>query len=257
MQFTYVFDAIQTYLLVFCRVGGMIFFNPLLARRNVPSQVRAALVFFASLIIVPNMGIEAVSKMDTFALMSSMITELLIGVACGILFQIYYYLLFMVGDIIDMGFGLSMAKSFDPSTNLQISLSGNLFQFLFIMYFFASDSHLIFVRLIAASYDIVGVGAVTFGENVGSFMLTMFVSAFSLAMHLAVPFMAASFVLEMSMGLLMKLIPQISIFTIHFQLKMLFGFTLLFIFASPVSEFLDKYINSLLVSMQGLLQAAA
>ncbi len=258
-QYEVLLDGIQVLILVFCRVGGIIFFNPLLSRRNVPSAARVGLVLFASLIIAPTLSdtYAAVQGLDTFELLFAMTCELAIGFGCGILFQFYYYLLFMVGDMIDMGFGLSMAKTFDPTTSLQISLSGNLFQFLFIMYFFASGSHLVFLRLISASYDIVGIGAMTFGENVASFMLTAFISAFSLAMHLAVPFLAASFTLEMSMGLLMKLIPQISIFTIHFQFKMLFGFGLLFIFAGPVGEFMENYINEMLHGLQGLMQAAA
>lgn len=258
-QYEVILDGIQACILVFCRVGGMIFFNPLLSRRNVPAAARVGLVLFASLIITPTLEntYGAIAEMDTFELLFAMTSELLIGMTCGVLFQIYYYMLFMVGDMIDMGFGLSMAKTFDPTTSLQISLSGNLFQFIFIMYFFASGSHLIFLRLINASYDIVGIGAINFGENVAGFMLTAFLSVFSLAMHLALPFLAASFVLEMSMGLLMKLIPQISIFTIHFQLKMLFGFSLLFLFAGPVGEFVERYINEMMLSLQGLLQAAA
>ena len=165
------------------------------------------------------------------------------------------YLLFMVGDIIDTGFGLSMAKVFDPGTSLQTSLSGNLMQMLFVLYFFATDSHLVFVRLMAASYDVVGVGAVEFGAQVGSFMMTLFSSAFTLAMQLTLPFLAASFVLEIAMGVLMKLIPQINVFVIHFQFKILLGLVLLFLFASPTANFVQNYMNTMFSKMQQLLGA--
>ena len=46
--------------------------------------------------------------------------------------------------------GLSMAKAFDPGTNIQTSVSGKLFELLFIMYFFATDSHLTFIRIMAS-----------------------------------------------------------------------------------------------------------
>ena len=72
-------------------------------------------------------------------------------------------------------------------------------------------------------------------------------------MQLALPFIAASFILEISMGLLMKIIPQINVFAIHFQFKVLLGLLLLFLFAEPTSLFLREYINTLFVSMQNLL----
>lgn len=257
MSVTLALVDIEAYMLVFARVAGMILFNPLLSRRNIPAQFRAALVFFTTLILTPTVDKTVLGDLTSFALVWAMSKEILVGMACGIVFQIYYYLLFMAGDIIDTSFGLSMAKAFDPGTNIQVTLSGNLFQFMFVMYFFATDSHLIFIRLIAASYDIAGIGSFTFGANIASFALTLFISAFELAMHLTLPFLAASFVLELSMGVLMKLIPQLSIFSIHFQLKIIVGFGLLFLFAGPVSEFFDGYLEQTMLSMQSMLQAAA
>ena len=246
------FENLSAYMLVFGRMGGIIVFNPLLSRKNIPGQVRLALALGMTLLLTPTVGGEMALGMNGFSLVFAMVREIAVGFACGFLFQLFYYMLFMVGDVIDMGFGLSMAKAFDPGTNIQISVSGNLFQMIFILYFFATDSHLTFLRLMASSYDVVSVGAVTFGADVGSFMITLFTSTFSLAMQLALPFIAASFVLEIAMGILMKLVPQINVFSIHFQFKILFGVVLLFLFAEPVAEFTQNYINIMLKSMQSL-----
>jgi flagellar biosynthetic protein FliR len=154
-------------------------------------------------------------------------------------------MLFAAGDIIDMGFGLSMAKAFDPGTSIQTSLSGKLFEMLFVLYFFATDSHLTFIRLTVSSYDVVSIGAVTIGEDVATFIATMFVSAFSLIIKLAAPFMVATFVLEVALGVLMKLSPQINIFSIHFPIKIFLGLLLLFAFAVPVGNFMENYIGIL------------
>lgn len=244
---------VNTFALVFTRVGGMIFFNPLLSRKNIPAQFRIAFVLGLSLLIVPTIPSDAVVGVEGFSLAFALIKELFAGVCFGAVFQIYYYLLFAAGDIIDMGFGLSMARVFDPSTNIQTSLSGGLFQLIFVVYFFITDCHLIFVRLIISTFDLVGIGALSFGADVGSFVCAQFVSAFGLIMHLAIPFLAASFVLEIGMGVLMKLIPQINVFSIHFQFKIFLGLGLLFLFAGAVTEFIQSYINDLFVQMQNLI----
>jgi len=246
---------INLFALVFTRVGGMLFFNPLLNRRNIPTQFRIAFALGLTLLIIPNIPSYTVSGIAGFALVFAIIKELFFGICFGVLFQIYYYLLFVAGEIIDMGFGLSMAKAFDPSTNIQTSLTAGFFQLVFIIYFFVTDCHLIFVKLIVSTFDLVGIGAMTFGANIGSFICSQFVSAFSLIIHLALPFIAASFILEIGMGVLMKLIPQINVFSIHFQFKILLGLSLLFLFASPVTEFIQSYINEIFIQMQGLIGA--
>ncbi len=246
-------NDINIFALVFTRIGGMLFFNPLLNRKNVPVQFRIAFALGLSLLIIPTVQADAVGGIEGFSLVFALVKELFAGLCFGFVFQIYYYLLFVAGDVIDMGFGLSMARAFDPSTNIQSSLSSGLFQIMFIVYFFITDCHLIFVRLIISTFDLVGLGAYNFGADVGSFICSQFVSAFGLIMHLAIPFMAASFVLEIGMGVLMKLIPQINVFSIHFQFKILLGLGLLFLFAVPITEFIQSYINEVFVQMQNLI----
>lgn len=248
-------DAINMFALVFCRIGGMILFNPLLNRKNIPSQFRIAIVLCLTVVIAPGLPVSAAEQLTGFALFWAMAKELFAGFCFGMLFQFYYYMLFVAGDVIDTGFGLSMAKAFDPGTNIQLSMSGNLFQLVFVVYFFVTDCHLIFIKLIDSTFDLVGLGAMSFGADVGGFICTQFTYSFGLIMHLALPFVAASFILEIAMGVLMKLISQINVFSIHFQFKIILGFALLFLFAVPVTEFLQSYINEIFVQSENLLRA--
>lgn len=249
----FVIGELSAYILVFCRIGGMIFFNPLLARRNLPTTARVGLAVGITIVIAPSLTVQPLQNFTDLLFLWAMVKELAVGFACGLLFELYYYMLFAAGDIIDMGFGLAMSKAFDPGSNIQASFSGKLFQLLFGLYFFATNSHLVFIYLMKSSYDLVGIGAVSFGENVGRFFMTMFSSVFLLAMQLALPFVAASFILEMAMGLLMKLIPQINVFSISFQLMVLLGLFLLFLLAEPTSIFLREYITNMFGNMQSLL----
>ena len=81
----------------------------------------------------------------------------------------------------------------------------------------------------------------------------LFIEAFSLVLRLALPFIAVEFVLEVSLGILMKLIPQIHVFVINFQLKVFFSLMMLLIFAAPLSSFLDNYMNYMLECIQKVL----
>ena len=238
------------WLLVFARMGGMLGMNPLFSRRNVPAAVRAGLTFLLTMLVAPGASGAAITGSGSLDLAMALLRELFVGLACGYVFQIYYYMLFFVGDWMDMHFGLSMAKVFDPGTSIQASVSGNLFNTFFLLYFFATDSHLLLIRIFLDSFRILPVGAVTLTSDTPEFFLELFISAFSLGLRLALPFVAAEVVVEVTSGVLMKLIPQISVFVINMQIKVLLGFVLLLAFSGPIATFLDNYMRIMLENMQ-------
>lgn len=243
-------QSFLVYILVFCRMGGMIFFNPLLTRQNILARFRVALVVALTIVIAPQLLDTGPESLTDLGLVFSMAKELIVGMVCGYIFQIYYYLLIFAGDIMDIEFGLSMAKVFDPGTNIQMSISGKLLEILFVLYFFITDCHLVMIRIFTSSYEIIPINGVVLSQGAASAMIQLFISVFSLAIRLILPFIAAEFVLEVVMGVLMKLIPQINVFVMNLQFKILLGLVLLFLFASPITNFIDNYMNMMLHGME-------
>ena len=244
----------SAWLLVFARMGGLLGMNPLFSRRNVPAMVRVGLTLLMTLLIAPGTDVPEMGT-SSFGLAMGLLQELLVGLACGFVFQIFYYMLFFAGDLMDTQFGLSMAKVFDPGTNVQLSISGPLLNLLFILYIFATDSHLLLIRIFAASFQILPAGSVHFSPESAQFFLSLFVSVFSMVLRLALPFIAAEFVLELAMGILMKLIPQIHVFVINIQFKVLLGIVLLLAFAGPIASFIDNYMRIMFDSLQSVFYA--
>ena len=253
MTWSFAFGQLTSYLLVFCRMAGVVLFNPLLSRKNIPTQFTVALSLGLALLIAPGVASTMGPMDEPLALLGAVGAELLVGFVWGLVFQIFYYLLFMAGDAIDLGLGLSMAKVFDRNTNIQMSLSGNLFNLMFILFLFTSNSHLALIRLAASSYDIVGIGGAVLDVKLSGFVVDIFLQALLLAIRLCLPFLAATFTVEVTMGVLMKLVPQINVFSIHFQAKVIMGLILLYVFTVPVSGFIDNYIAIMFKQMENAL----
>ena len=243
-------QTLLAYLLVFCRMCGMVVFNPLLMSKNVPARMRVGLAALLTAIIAPGLLQTAPVGLTDVGLVLAIGKEMLAGLVCGFIFQIFYYLLMFAGDVMDTTFGLAMAKIFDPGTNIQMSLSGKVLDVIFVLYFFATDSHLVLIRIFTSSYDIIPMGQLAHIRQTGSFLLDLFISAFSLAVRLTLPFLAADMLLEVAMGILMKLIPQINVFVISMQLKILLGIGLMFLFASPICNFITNYTDTMLKAME-------
>lgn len=246
--------VLLAYVLVFFRMAGFLAFNPIFSHSSLPAQFRIALMLALTFCVAPGLSADYTPPGTDGAFLWTALCEACIGLGVGFLFQCFYYLLFFAGDVMDQGFGLSMAKAFDPGTNIQASLSARLLQFAFIAYFFAANGHLIFLKIAASSYQFVPLGSQAFWSKAPEFMITVFVEIFTLAMQLLAPFIVAAVTAEAAMGVLMKLIPQINVFVVHFQGKILLGLGLLFLYARPISNFILNYETAMFQQMQKFLE---
>ncbi|MDL2294133.1 flagellar biosynthetic protein FliR [Ruminococcaceae bacterium OttesenSCG-928-D13] len=251
------FAGILLYLLVFVRLCGMLLFNPLLNRNGVPAMVRIGLILLLTLLLAPlqpDSAMENVYSMGAFSLVLAVFRELAIGLVFGYVFQVFYYLLFYVGDVIDTDIGLSMAKTMDPAVNISTGFSTSLVTTVFSLYIFVSGSHYKLFEIFASTFRNINVGSFTLSAGILSFCVELFCMVFSLALRLAAPMMVAEFALQFSMGVLMKFIPQITVFVINFQLRIMLGLLMLFMFAPYIGSFIDSYID---VLFDNLVDAAA
>lgn len=249
--------SLPAYVMVMLRILGLFVFNPIFARKNISSMVRVALCLVITLVVaptLPSMDFTAYQPVDWLVEMGK---QFIFGFFMGFVFIIFYNMLRYVGDVIDFEMGLSMAKVFDPGTGIQSSISGRIYEIVFSLYFFSTNSHLVLIRLFARSFELLPIGGGVQIMGAAGYLIDLFISAFSLALRLGLPFIAAEFVLEVSMGVLMKLIPQIHVFVINIQLKLILGVGMMILFAGPITGFLDQYLNEALVSTQEALALLA
>lgn len=239
------FASLIIFLLVFTRFAAMLAFNPLFSFAGVPARIRVGLVLFLTLLIAPMVIPETLPELSGFTFVFAILRELFVGAIYGFIFYLFYYFLVFAGDLIDTDIGLAMAKAFDPGTNMQVGFAGKVLSMLFMLYIIATGSHLALIRIFITSFDSIPLGAYTLGTPVITFILELFVSVFLLALRLMAPFMVAELVLQFAMGVLMRFVQQITIFVINFQLRIMLGLLMLFLFAPYIGQFVDNYLEVL------------
>ena len=254
-------DVLQNFdifLLVLARMAGMVLVNPVFGRKGLPMMVRMGLVLSISLFVLPAAELQAVavSGLTTFGMAEAIIKEVMMGLAIGYVFQLFFSMLYVAGDVLDTLFGFSMGKVMDTISGIQSSVFAQFINVFFFLYFFATGSHLLMVKIFAYTYEVVPVGVTGFVSNaLLSYFINLFGSVFGMVIRLTLPFAAAEFVLEVTMGVLMKLIPQIQVFVINIQAKILLGLLLMMLFAYPVGAFLDTYISSMMTEVQTVMMS--
>lgn len=243
---------------ILMRMSGFVLFNPLLGRRNVPGIIRAGLTLVLSWFVASFTKGTAPVPTHLVEFAVRLLLEMGVGFMVGMAVQFFIYLIpQQAGEIIDNQMGMSMSKEYDPASNISMSVSSTLFTILMTLLFFAANGHNTLLRILLTSGDIIPFGQAALGQAAMQAGIELFIECFILGVKLAIPILAAELLGQIGMGILMKVIPQINVFSINIELKVIIGLVLLMLFMSPISEFMLRAENQMLVAVRETLTVLA
>ncbi len=248
----FVWDTLYTnftgFILVLCRTTGIFTFNPIFSRNNTPNNIKAFMSIVLAVVMSASMGSTAAPEFNgVIGFAFIIIRELFIGIVFGFFTNLILTVLLYAGEIMDTEVGLGMAKAYDPGTGVTMPVFGNYYYYMFVLYFFITESHLAYIRLFKLSYDMVPIGY-GFTDNTLDLALIIvmyFGTVLELALKFAMPLLAVELIVEVCMGIIMKAVPTIQIFVLNIQLKLIIGFITIIAAAKPMSEFIDKLFGFL------------
>ena len=246
-------SAFTLFLYIFMRMAGFILFSPFFGRNGVPALFRGGMIAFLSMTAY-SMSEQAVAVPDTlieFSLRLSL--ELGAGFFINMLIRFLLYVPEQAGEIIDTQMGMSMARSYDPGAQSSMTTTANLLNLMTQALFFLSNGHVTLIRLILTSGEVVPFGQAAFGDMAANHMVAFFSECVVLAFKLALPILGAELLGQMGMGILMKAIPQINVFAINIELKVIVGMVMLSFLLSSMSRYLLEAESVLLGSVRDLL----
>ncbi len=241
------------FLFVTARVSGFVLFSPILGRTNIPSAFRAGMVMVLSVFVTAVSEQQPSEPSGAVEFMVLMLLEIAIGLLLGMAVNFFFYIPQLAGEMIDTQMGMTMNQMYDPGASANLSVTGQLLNVLMYLLFFAGGGHLTMLRLFLTSEQIVPYGQVSIGPPAYNLLLELFVECTLLGVKLCMPILAAELISQVGMGVLMKVIPQINVFAINIELKVIVGLVLLLVLLVPFSEFLLQAEMAMLNSLHDIL----
>ena len=246
--------ALTLFLMITGRMAGFVVFNPILGRQNIPRIFRSGFILVLSVFVISFAGVNSVQiPGSVMELAFRILLELVLGYLLGLVMNFFFYIPQLAGHSIDTQMGMTMSQVYDASAQTNLSVTGMLLNTLMLLLFFAGNGHHTLLRIMLTSQEVVAFGAVTLGTEAVNAMLELFVECTILAVKLCMPILAAELIGQLGMGILMKVIPQINVFSINIELKVLIGLALLLLLTAPFSEFLLEVERTMLESVSALL----
>ena len=238
-------------LLITVRIASFVFVAPFFSQSGVPAQAKIGLSFFIAIILFsvvppPEQVFTGVFGYGV-AVLKEGITGLLIGFAAYICNSIVIF----AGNIIDMDIGLSMAQQYDPNMSMQVTATGNLYYYMIFALLLASGMDKYLLRVACDSFYVVPIGGAVFEwDSLLLSMTTYMVDLFVIGFRIFLPVFAVIMIMNCILGVMAKVAPQMNMFSIGIQLKILVGYLVLFlmIFLFPgVAEMVFDEIKKMVV----------
>ncbi|MBR4085058.1 MAG: flagellar biosynthetic protein FliR [Lachnospiraceae bacterium] len=248
VNYSFSLSDLEYFLLILTRVSCFIFIAPFFSMKNTPSHVRIGLSFFVSMllyeIITPMEGTVTYNSAAGYAaiVVKEAITGLLIGFAPTMCSAIVN----LAGSIIDMETGLSMATLLDPNTNQQTSISGALYQYMLLLLMIVTGMYRFLLGALADTFVLIPVnGAVFRTDSLLQSMIQFPGEYVVIAFRIALPVFCVMLILNSVLGIMAKVSPQLNMFAVGIQLKVLVGLSAIFLSISMLPDAADFIFNEM------------
>lgn len=233
---------LSVFLLIFGRIVGFLVAAPLFSSKQLPAQHKLALA--AGLAYFASYAVKTDVRVEDFDFFFRMGTEVLIGLALGLLASFLLYAPQIAGSIIDLQMGLAMASAYDPMFGGQSPIVGRFYYMLTLLVLLASNMHLILLDGIYTSFQIFPPGTLiaVSGDAGMSLVIRVVGLAMLTALQMAMPLVVSLFLVDLALGFLAKTAPQFNIFAIGFSVKLLMGYAILFLLAGATITGIGRFV---------------
>jgi flagellar biosynthetic protein FliR len=215
--------------LVFLRVGAAMALLPAFGENSVPKRIRLVLALCFTAIVLPALLGEFPQMSDGFA--TPIATEVIVGLALGIGLRLFVFALQIAGTLAAQSTSLSQlfgGQGSDPQPSMS-----TLFVVSGLALAVIAGLHVRIAEVFIRSYDILPPGVMPDASIFAQWGLAQVSSAFSLAFSLASPFIAASVIYNIALGVINRAMPQLMVVFVGAPALTLGGLILLAV-ATPV-----------------------
>lgn len=253
VTYSFSLETIEYFLLILVRISCFVSVAPFFGMSNTPARVKIGFSAFVSILLFQVLPQPTLDYADVIGYATIVVREGITGLLIGFAASICNSIVLLSGSIIDMDIGLSMATEYDPINNTNSGITGNMYNYFVMLLLLASDMHLYILRAVIDAYELIPIGGQVFEWDALLSGMTKFMTdSMVIGFRIALPVFACSMILNCVLGIMSKVAPQMNMFAVGMQLKVLVGIVILFLTVKLlpyVSDFIFTEMKRMIVSM--------
>ena len=207
----------------FLRVLALFTSAPVFSMRVIPVRTRIGLAFFVAVCAQAVLPEQPVISLNSREAAGAVVQQVGIGLAMGFAVRLVFAAVELAGEIIGLQMGLNFASFFDPASNAQVSAVARFFGNISMLLFVVINGHLMVLMAVVKSFDSFPVGG-NFLQAIGQMRLhELGASLFSSALWIALPMIALLLFVNLTLGIISRVAPQMNIYAVGFPVTLTVG----------------------------------
>ncbi len=238
---TFSLQTFEYFLLILVRIATCVFAAPFFNTRGVPAKTKIGMagciaIMLTGVLPEQNLAYTGIMEYGVIVIKEG-ITGLLIGYSASICNSIVLF----AGALIDMQIGLSMAQEFNPMTQMNESITGNLYNYMVMLMLLATNMYHYVIRAVCDSYQLIPINQQVFQwdyllKGILSYMSSLLILGF----RITLPVFACMMLVNCVLGILARVSPQMNMFAVGMQLKVLVGLAVLILAFTLLDSIADN-----------------
>jgi flagellar biosynthesis protein FliR len=211
----------QMFFLALVRILAMIIEVPMLGGNIIPMQVRVGVGFVLTLVILPWQPLPPEAPTIPILVMAiSIAREIFLGLLVGYAATLTFGAVQVAANFMGLNTGFAAGQVLNPTFGSSGAAYDNLYLTMCTMFFMAIDGHLLFIKAIALSFQIVPLNG-PFPNLALEPVLHLVMMMIRSGVQLAMPVIGAVVITDVAAGLLSRVAPQIQVFFLFINIKIL------------------------------------
>ncbi|WP_404472484.1 flagellar biosynthetic protein FliR [Vreelandella venusta] len=241
----------------FARITAFMAASPLWGHSSIPNQAKVGIAALVAVVIAPVLPTMPSVPIMSWAGVGIMVEQILIGLAIGLVMHIIFAVVQAAGEFIGLQMGLAFASFFDLSSGTNIMVLSRILYMITLLMFLAFNGHLMVLETLVMSFQTLPVGIGTLNPNAFELLARYAGTIFASGMLLALPLVSSLLIISLSLGILNRSAPQLTVFNIGFPASLTVGLILLMVLMTDIGRFLQRLFSQGLTFMQSLIETMA
>jgi flagellar biosynthetic protein FliR len=220
-------SSIALFVLIVTRIGLVLTLLPGFGSQAVPLPARVALAVVLALVLSPFVpaGDNALSLPFVFAV--ALAREIVIGLALGLAVAAVFAAIEMAASLIGYQLGFGLAATFNPAFGTHGTALNTLYLAFAALVLFGANGHHLLIGALARSFALLPPGTTMPNADTSLALIGLTGAMFADALRIGLPIAGSLLVADIGLGLLNRMVPQMSVFFVGLPAKILLGFFVL------------------------------
>jgi flagellar biosynthetic protein FliR len=207
----------------FLRALALFSTMPVLGTRLVPTRVRVALAALIALAAQPSLPPPPEVPLDSALAVLLVVQQVLVGVTLGFAVRLVFAAVEFAGELIGLQMGLNFAGFFDPVSASTATATSRFFGTTVAWLFIVINGHLLILAALADSFRVFPVGPEPFAFLQATQPHRWGAEIFRTGLWIALPLLTMLLFVNLVLGAISRVAPQINIFAIGFPVTLSVG----------------------------------